>query len=221
MKLIKETSKKIKKALLYPNNKKSLIPNWLSFSRMIGALTIPILININASLKTIINITVFVTLSDFFDGKLARILNAQSDEGALIDAISDKLLSASLIIGIIPNNKIFIINGILESIIAGINAKKLKNGENPVSNLFGKIKMWPLYTSLGLGYIGISLKNNQITNIDINKLMNISTALSIITIPLELINIKDYLNNTKLEKNNHKVLIYEKNIKDNEKKLKR
>lgn len=217
MKLIKETSKKITKALFYPENKKSLIPNWLSFSRLIGGITIPIIINKGASIKTIIKVTSFVALSDFFDGKIARALNAESEDGALLDVISDKFFSIFLISGIIPNNKIFITNGLLEIIISGINANTLKNGGNPKSNLMGKIKIWPLSIALAMGYISMSLKNNNITNINSENLMNIASTLSIVTIPLELINIKEYYNNLKLTKENHKALIYEKTNNKKEK----
>ena len=65
-----------------------------------------------------------------------------------------------------------------------------------------------------MGYISISLKNNNITNINSENLMNIASTFSLITVPLELINVKDYLNNLKLTKANHKALIYEN---DNEK----
>ena len=213
MKLIKDTSKKITKALFYPDNKKSLIPNWLSFSRLIGGITIPIIINKGASIKTIIKVTSFVALSDFFDGKIARALNAESEDGALLDVISDKFFSILLIAGIIPNNKIFIINGLLESTIAGINASALKNGGNPKSNIIGKIKIWPLSIALAMGYISISLKNNNITYINSENLMNIASTFSLITVPLELINVKDYLKNLKLTKANNKALIYENNNK--------
>lgn len=213
MKLIKETSKKITKALFYPDNKKSTIPNWLSFSRLIGGITIPIIINKGASIKTIIKVTSFVAISDFLDGKIARILDAESEEGALLDVISDKFFSILLIARIIPNNKIFLANGLLESTIAIINGKNLKEGGTPKSNLIGKIKIWPLSIALAMGYISISLKNNNITNINSENLMNIASAFSTLTIPLELINVKDYYNNLKLTKANHQALVYENNNK--------
>ena len=220
MKLIKETSKKITKALFFPENKKSLIPNWLSFSRLIGGITIPIIINKGASIKTIVKVTSFVALSDFFDGKIARALNAESEDGALLDVISDKFFSIFLISGIIPNNKIFITNGILEITIAGINANTLKNGGTPKSNLMGKIKIWPLSIALAMGYISMSLKNNNFTNINPETLMNIASVFSLATIPLEIKNVKDYYNNLKLTKANHKALIYEKETKKENKKAK-
>lgn len=217
MKLIKETSKKITKALFYPDNKKSLIPNWLSFSRLIGGITIPIIINKGASIKTIVKVTSFVALSDFFDGKIARVLDAESEDGALLDVISDKFFSILLIAGIIPNNKVFIVNGILESSIAIINGNSLKNGGTPKSNLMGKIKIWPLSIALAMGYISMSLKNNSITSVNPENLMNIASVFSIVTIPLELINIKDYSKNLKLTKANHQALFYENDNKEKEK----
>ena len=215
MKLIKDTSKKITKALFYPENKKSLIPNWLSFSRLIGGITIPIIINNGASIKTIVKVTSFVALSDFFDGKIARLLNAESEDGALLDVISDKFFSILLICGIIPNNKMFIANGLLETTIAVINGISLNKGGTPKSNLIGKIKIWPLSIALAMGYISLSFKNNNVSNINPDTLMNVASAFSIITIPLELKNIKDYRNNLKLTKENHQALIYEKENQKN------
>ena len=215
MKLIKDTSKKITKALFYPENKKSLIPNWLSFSRLIGGITIPIIINNGASIKTIVKVTSFVALSDFFDGKIARLLNAESEDGALLDVISDKFFSILLICGIIPSNKMFIANGLLETTIAVINGISLNKGGTPKSNLIGKIKIWPLSIALAMGYISLSFKNNNISNINPDTLMNVASAFSIITIPLELKNIKDYRNNLKLTKENHQALIYEKENQKN------
>lgn len=211
MNLIKETSKKVTMALFFPENKKSLIPNWLSFSRLIGGVTIPIIINKGASIKTIAKVTTFVALSDFFDGKIARLLNAESEDGALLDVISDKFFSILLIVGIVPNNKIFIANGLLEFIISVINANTLKNGGEAKSNLIGKIKIWPLSIALAMGYISISIKNNNVTSINPETLMNIATVFSLATIPFETKNIKDYHKNLILTKSKHQALVYDNN----------
>ena len=216
MKLIKETSQKITKALFYPDNKKSLIPNWLSFSRLITGISIPFLINKGTSLKTIAKITAFIATTDFLDGKTARLLNAESEEGALLDVISDKFFSILLISGLIKNNKVFILNGVLESIISIINTKALKNDENPKSNILGRIKIWPLSIAIATGYLSLALNNEHSKTI-----MDIATTLSILTIPLEITNIIQYSKNLKLTKNNHQIAVYEKENNKKEKTLKK
>lgn len=207
MENIKNTSKKIVKGLFYPDNKMSLIPNWLSFSRAIGGVAIPIMSHKKVSNKIILTTTSFLALTDFLDGKAARyIAGNETNEGALLDVVSDKIFSLSLISGIIPKQKIFIINGALEGTISIINATLLDKGGKPQSNTIGKIKIWPLSIALTLGYLS-SVTDGK--NKEAYK--NISNILALMTIPLEIINIVQYENESKkqlsLQKDNHQEII--------------
>ena len=194
MNTIKETAKNFTKGLFNPDNKLSLIPNWLSFSRVIGGVAIPIMTYTGTSLPILFGTVSFLAVSDFLDGKAARIIaKGETKEGAMLDAISDKIFSLALIIGILPVMPVFAINGILEGVISLVNAKLLSKGGNPKSNLFGKIKIWPLSIALILGYTSLVIQNLNIANISIEILLAISTALSLGTIPLQAINIKQYL----------------------------
>lgn len=222
----KETIKIITKELFNPDNKLALIPNWLSFSRAIGSYIIPVLIYTSAPVSTLFFVIFFIALSDFLDGKLARLFKTDSKEGALIDVISDKLFSINLILAILPKAPIFIINGILESTISYINAKSYSNGGNPESNLLGKIKIWPLSIALGLGYISIATSSHGIYFINPNIIVTLSNIFSVATIPLEIINIKQYQEAAKKEelhikeikrnKKNETKEIKEKEIKEKE-----
>lgn len=187
---IKNTIHLMKKGLINPDNKLSLIPNWLSFSRAIGGVLIPVLIYTGAPVIFLTGTILFTALSDFFDGKAARFLVCgETKEGAMLDAVSDKIFSLSLMIFIIPTLPIFLMNVTLEGVISLINGKLLSKGGEPKSNYLGKIKIWPLFTALGLSYLGLSLGNNtQISNI----LMNVASGLSIFTGALECVNIKQY-----------------------------
>ncbi|MDD6323537.1 MAG: CDP-alcohol phosphatidyltransferase family protein [Bacilli bacterium] len=240
MNTIKDTTKKIGKALFNPENKLSLIPNWLSFSRAIGGIAIPAMVYSKASTIVILSTLSFVAISDYLDGKAARILvKKETKEGALLDAVSDKIFSLSLILAIIPIMPVYILNGLLESKIAYINNKILSSGGTPKSNLLGKIKIWPLSISLILSYLGLST--------EINELLKIGTLLSLATIPLEIVNVKQYnddykkqitkkieekseenkkmvetkeikkekRNNLKLSKTNHQAMVYELPNKEN------
>lgn len=207
MNTIKESSKKIVKALFYPDDILSLIPNWLSFSRAIGGIALPIMVYTNASLPIILGSSFYLAISDYLDGKAARLLvKKETNEGALLDAVSDKIFSLSLIIGILPMMPIFALNGMLELTIAYINNKNLSQGGNPKSNMLGKVKIWPLSIALGLAYLGISTKTE--------KLLVASKILSISTVPLEIINIKQYHDEYKKQVN-EKIKIEKNEIKKN------
>ena len=202
MNTIKNTAKTFIKGLFNPDNKLSLIPNWLSFSRVIGGIAIPIMAYTKAPLPLLFSNITFLALSDFLDGKAARLIaKEETKEGAMLDAISDKIFSITLIIGILPILPIFAINGILEGVISIINAKLLSKGGQPKSNFLGKVKIWPLSISLILGYIALAIQNLNINTINPESLLTISTALSLGTIPIQLANIKQYSNTYKKQIN--------------------
>lgn len=194
MNAIKKTTKEFAKGLFNPDNKLSLIPNWLSFSRVIGGIAIPVMTYTGTSLPILFGTISFLAISDFLDGKAARLIaKKETKEGAMLDAVSDKIFSLLLIIGIIPMLPVFAINGILEGAIALINAKLLSKGGHPKSNFLGKAKIWPLSIALILGYLALAIQNLNIAGITNETLLAISTALSIGTIPIQGINIKQYL----------------------------
>lgn len=198
MNTIKETTKNFTKGLFNPDNKLSLIPNWLSFSRVIGGIAIPIMTYTGTSLPVLFGTVSFLALSDFLDGKAARIIaKGETKEGAMLDAVSDKIFSLALIIGILPVMPVFALNGIMETAISLVNTKLLSSGGHPKSNLFGKIKIWPLSISLILSYTAIAAQNLSIAGINSELLLSISTALSLGTIPIEGINIKQYFDEYK------------------------
>ena len=198
MDAIKKTAKNFAKGLFKPDNKLSLIPNWLSFSRVIGGISIPIMAYTGAPLPLLFGNVTFLAISDFLDGLTARVIaKEETKEGAMLDAVSDKIFSIILIIGILPILPIFAINGVLEGGIALINGKLLASGGSPKSNLLGKVKIWPLSIALILGYLALAIQNLNIAGITNETLLTISTALSIGTMPLQGINIKQYFDEYK------------------------
>ena len=222
MDTIKNTIKTFCKGLFKPDNKLSLIPNWLSFSRVIGGISIPIMAYTEAPLPLLFGNVTFLAISDFLDGLTARVIaKEETKEGAMLDAVSDKIFSIILIIGILPILPIFAINGVLEGGIALINGKLLANGGAPKSNLLGKVKIWPLSIALILGYLALAIQNLNIAGITNETLLTLSTALSIGTIPLQGINIKQYFDEYKkqIEKNQNEELHIEQPILENENEL--
>ena len=193
MDTIKNTAKIFTKGLFKPDNKLSLIPNWLSFSRVIGGIAIPIMAYTGTSLPILFGTISFLAVSDFLDGKAARIIaKGETKEGAMLDAVSDKIFSLALIIGILPVMPVSAINGILEGAIALVNAKLLSKGGSPKSNFLGKVKIWPLSIALILSYLALAIQNLNIAGITNETLIAISTILSVGTVPLQALNIKQY-----------------------------
>ncbi|MDB9776816.1 CDP-diacylglycerol--glycerol-3-phosphate 3-phosphatidyltransferase, partial [Alphaproteobacteria bacterium] len=89
-------------------NKKLTIPNIITFIRII---LIPLILYLLFSDDPKIVLLAFFlfivsSISDFFDGYLARLLNQTSKLGILLDPIADKLLIASVIIVLIETRVI-------------------------------------------------------------------------------------------------------------------
>ncbi len=149
------------------------LPNKISLSRIFMTLIIIFLclfpfyaININipqyniggviVDLRYIISGVVFIiaSISDFFDGKIARKNNLITDTGKILDAIADKVLVNSVLI-------IFASNGFIHPIIAVIyifrdeivNALRIhaaKNGIVVPAGMNGKIKTFAMMVGLSL-----------------------------------------------------------------------
>lgn len=95
------------------------IPNLLTIFRM---LSIPVLVAIlyfDGKESTFAATALFLTasLTDFFDGYLARMLSAQSVFGRLFDPIADKLIITATIIMLVYKGKITDINVVASVII--------------------------------------------------------------------------------------------------------
>ena len=91
------------------------IPNTLTILRII---LIPILVlsfyldgKISNWVATII--FVFASLTDYFDGLLARKFNAHSSFGRMFDPIADKLLVASALVMLVHTDKVHVVPAIL------------------------------------------------------------------------------------------------------------
>ena len=149
------------------------LPNKISLSRIIMTVFIIFLclfpfyaLNINipqyniggiiVDLRYIISGVIFIiaSVSDFFDGRIARSRNLITDTGKILDAIADKVLVNSVLI-------IFSANGFIHPIIAVIyifrdeivNALRIhaaKNGIVVPAGTNGKIKTFAMMVGLSL-----------------------------------------------------------------------
>ena len=84
------------------------IPNIITFIRII---LIPIILYLLFSENPNIvllagGLFIISSISDYFDGYLARVLNQSSKLGTLLDPIADKLLIASVIVVLVDTNVI-------------------------------------------------------------------------------------------------------------------
>lgn len=153
----------------------------------------------------------FGAVTDYFDGKSSRKHNSASKYGKLLDQVSDKIFAG--IIGInllfINFNYIFILLG--ELLIASINVGyKLKyNDLDITSTKIGKIKEWPLFVTLALGFLSpINSTLSAISNVSI-----------LLTTLFQLKTAESYLiNNTKEAKILEKQKIIENSINIEEEK---
>ena len=179
------------KELFHKKTFKLQLANILSFIRLL--LVIPIFILIIIYLKNHSKILLIITgtlaliggLTDYFDGKCARKFNAFSEYGKKLDQIADKTFASTLSILLLSINKYFIITFIMELLIIIINALynlKFKNINND-SNLIGKLKQWPLFALLFMGFI---------SNIN-TTLYKITFILFVLTTIMQLLTIFSYI----------------------------
>lgn len=170
---------------------KKQLANMLSFLRLL--LIIPIFILIvfylnNHDIQFLI-ITGILSLiggiTDYFDGKIARKYNTVSEFGKKLDQISDKTFASILSLILISVSKYFIIIFLMELLIIIINALyNLKYPDiNNDSNIIGKLKQWPLFALLFIGFFA---------NVN-STFYNITVILFYLTVFMQFLTILSYI----------------------------
>lgn len=129
------------------------IPNMLTISRMVASvLGAGFFVFGNIHVSAILYI--YGAISDCFDGLAARKLNAFSELGRKLDAFSDKIYAASLLIpSIICGNLLMIMPSILELKISSINLKSQKLGFETRTHRIGKFKTALLFPTMIVGLL--------------------------------------------------------------------
>lgn len=196
-KLLKSGTKTMFKEFFNKQTNKKQRANMLTFSRLIISFIIPILtiVAIISSLQVIFTSIFIATgigaLTDFLDGRSARKHNSYSKYGKFLDQLADKSFAGMLGISLSFLNPMFLINILGELIVFATNfAYKLKNENlNLKSTTIGKIKEWPLFISLALGFLSI---NNPI-------LHNVVNASIFTTLAFQLATIASYINQNETE----------------------
>lgn len=129
------------------------IPNAITISRIIAsALGAGFFVLGNIPIATLLY--VYGAISDLFDGIAARKLNAYSELGRKLDALSDKLYAASLLVpSILCGNLLMLIPSLLELRISYINLKSDKLGFKSKTIRIGKFKTAMLFPTMILGLL--------------------------------------------------------------------
>lgn len=137
-----------KKVQINKNNlNKKIIVNIITGLRVLGGISI-IFIYLFWGLFPTAIVSIGIFLTDFIDGKLARMWHVQSFFGSLLDGLSDKLFGIISLIILSTINPIFIFVILGEILILYINIASLQRGNNVQSSIFGKVKTFVLAGSV-------------------------------------------------------------------------
>lgn len=161
--------------------RKKQIPNMLTLIRGILAPITIIPAVICQKLYLAFALIALCALTDSFDGWYARRYNAQSEFGALLDAICDKLFVLTLAFPLVFYYTKWIIGILaLEIIISFVNSYSKLKGYNPHSSIMGKVKTVVLDFSIAICYLNFITKVPDIVLGVVAVLANILQICSII-----------------------------------------
>lgn len=127
--------------------RRKIIVNIITGLRVVGSISIIFIYLFWGSFVTAM-VSIFLFLTDFIDGKLARLWHVQSFFGSLLDGLSDKLYGIISLIILSTINPIFIFVILGELLILYINIASLQRGNNVQSSIFGKVKTFVLAGSI-------------------------------------------------------------------------
>lgn len=129
------------------------IPNTLTTSRIIASIAGAGAF-VAGNIWLAAGLYIYGAVSDFFDGLSARKLNAFSEFGRKLDALSDKIYAGSLLIpSILCCNLIMLIPLALELKISYITLKSQRLGFRPETQRIGKFKTALLFPTMIAGLL--------------------------------------------------------------------
>ena len=137
------------------------LPNKLTLSRLLAVVVITILYfvfgSVTWNLFVIFSLFVLASITDYFDGKIARKNNMITGFGKLADPLADKMLVITVLIilidmGIIPYIWLLIIVVFRELMVSGIRLVALEGErENVISaDILGKAKTMTQMVSISM-----------------------------------------------------------------------
>ncbi len=169
------------------------LPNKLTLSRLLAVVVITILYfvfgNVTWNLFVIFSLFVLASITDYFDGKIARKNNMVTGFGKLADPLADKMLVITVIIilidmGIIPYLWMLIIVVFRELMVSGVRLVVLEaNSESEVSaDILGKAKTMTQMVSISL-----LLLYSAIITITNNDFLHIMYIISIVLFYISMV----------------------------------
>lgn len=123
--------------------RKNQIPNVLSMSRLLAPVCI-IPAVLTGNFPVAVSFAIIFSLTDVADGVIARRLKLNSGFGKDLDAMTDKVLSTTLIGVAALITPIVLINLAFEGAISLVNYKSKKANQEPVTSFVGRVKTWSL-----------------------------------------------------------------------------
>ena len=133
------------------------IPNFLTILRLFFPIFLCLIIFLEMNLPNekllILSLFILLSITDYFDGFLARKLKQETVFGKVFDPISDKILSSVTLIYILTFENIILIPALLiitrEFIVSGTREYMLeKNGKNIGVSFLSKIKTTMQFISI-------------------------------------------------------------------------
>ncbi|MBR4237418.1 CDP-diacylglycerol--glycerol-3-phosphate 3-phosphatidyltransferase [bacterium] len=169
------------------------LPNKLTLSRLLAVVVITILYfvfgNVTWNLFVIFSLFVLASITDYFDGKIARKNNMVTGFGKLADPLADKMLVITVLIilidmGIIPYLWMLIIVVFRELMVSGVRLVVLEaNSESEVSaDILGKAKTMTQMVSISL-----LLLYSAIITITNNDFLHVMYIISIVLFYISMV----------------------------------
>lgn len=145
------------------------IPNLLSLSRLVTTALIFVLVLLNApwAFLTATLLFVLASVSDFFDGYLARRLKVVSPLGVFLDLTADKVFVSTILIalvqiGLVPAWVVVIIVA-REFLVTGLRSMAAAKGKVIPAGIWGKQKTLITMTAMGAILLAKGLGAHQLS----------------------------------------------------------
>ena len=122
------------------------LPNKLTLSRILCTFAMVVFLALKGPLFAWLSLAMYAVASvtDYFDGKIARSRNLVTNLGKFMDPLADKILNYSVMIMLIPEGLVPLIALVLilfrEFMVAGIRQLAAEQGQVIAANIWGKIK---------------------------------------------------------------------------------
>ncbi|HDP77788.1 MAG TPA: CDP-diacylglycerol--glycerol-3-phosphate 3-phosphatidyltransferase [Mesotoga infera] len=134
------------------------LPNILTLSRMVLALPVLLLLTTGNAIGNYFSFVIFLiaSLTDFFDGRIARKRGLVTDLGKFLDQIADKILVTSIFLGFMALSRVSLwflfILVTRDTLVSGIRMVASNKGKVIAADIFGKAKTVSQMTLLILLY---------------------------------------------------------------------